>query len=89
LNVRAVFGFGVALLAWCAIAHAHTHLLGSVPADGGVVATPPGTVVLTLSEPAPGTYVVSWRAASADGHVMPGRIRFTVSGGAASQGERR
>ncbi|TLZ59841.1 MAG: copper resistance protein CopC [Gammaproteobacteria bacterium] len=62
---------------------------GSVPADGGVVATPPGTVVLTLSEPAPGTYVVSWRAASADGDVMPGRIRFTVSGGAASQGERR
>ncbi|TLZ57156.1 MAG: copper resistance protein CopC, partial [Gammaproteobacteria bacterium] len=42
-----------------------------------------------LSEPAPGTYVVSWRAASADGDVMPGRIRFTVSGGAASQGERR
>ena len=122
--LEAVFRFGVALLAWCAIAHAHTHLLGSVPADGGVVATPPSTVVLTFSEAARltaawiqkgegarsrlappettarevtialpaltlGTYVVSWRAARADGHVMPGRIRFTVSGGAASQGEWR
>src|SRR5438105_12761848 len=50
--LEAVFRFGVALLAWCAIAHAHTHLLGSVPADGGVVATPPSTVVLTFSEAA-------------------------------------
>jgi len=75
--LEAVFRFGVALLAWCAIAHAHTHLLGSVPADGGVVALTPGT------------YVVSWRAASADGHVMPGRIRFTVSGGATAQRKRR
>lgn len=52
---------------------------------------PPGTtateVTITLPPLAPGTYLVSWRAASADGHVMPGRIRFTVSA-AASQGER-
>ena len=117
------FGAGVAVLAWCALALAHTHLLKSVPADGAVVATPPGKVVLTLSEAAritaawiqkaegektkltapegaatevtialppltPGTYVVSWRAASADGHVMPGRIRFTISAAAASLGER-
>ena len=111
---------GGLLLAVCAIAQAHTHLLKSIPADGHVVATAPGTVVLTFSEAArltaawiqkeegartrlatpettarevtialpalpPGTYVVSWRAASADGHVMPGRIRFTVSPAPASQ----
>ena len=114
---------GVLLLAWCAVGQAHTHLLKSVPADGARVATPPGKVVLTLSEAAritaawiqkaegektrltapegaatevtialppltPGTYVVSWRAASSDGHVMPGRIRFTISAAAASLGER-
>ena len=45
---------------------------------------------VTLSLPAltPGAYVVGWRAASADGHVMPGRIRFTVLPGAASPGDR-
>jgi methionine-rich copper-binding protein CopC len=44
------------------------------------------TTQVTLALPAlmPGAYVVSWRAASADGHVMPGRIRFTVSPGAAA-----
>ena len=118
------FGFLVGLLAWCAIAQAHTHLLKSVPADGQVLEGPPLNVTLTFSEacrltaawiqkgegaktrlmapektatavtialPAltPGTYLMSWRAASADGHVMPGRIRFTVSAGAAAQGERR
>ena len=117
-------GAFMVLLAWGAIAQAQTHLLKSVPADGHVVASPPGNVVLTFSEAArlsaawiqkgegektrltppekaatevtialpaltPGTYVVSWRAASADGHVMPGRIRFTVSAAAASQGERK
>ena len=122
-RLRVGFAIGVVLLTWCAIAHAHTHLLKSVPADGHVLANPPGTVVLSFSEAArvtaawiqkeegvktrlvppettakevtivlpalsPGTYVVSWRAASADGHVMPGRIRFSVSAGAASQGER-
>lgn len=42
---------------------------------------------VTLALPAliAGTYLVSWRATSADGHVMPGRIRFTVSPRAASQ----
>lgn len=28
----------------------------------------------------PGRYQVSWRAASADGHVMTGHIAFTISG---------
>jgi methionine-rich copper-binding protein CopC len=27
----------------------------------------------------PGTYVVSWRALSDDGHVVPGQIHFTLS----------
>lgn len=27
-----------------------------------------------------GTYVLSWRALGADGHVVPGQIRFTVAG---------
>jgi copper resistance protein C len=30
-----------------------------------------------------GAYVVSWRAVGSDGHVMSGKVRFTVSGGAA------
>lgn len=42
-------------------------------------------VTIALPALTPGTYVVSWRAASADGHVMPGRIRFTVSPVPASQ----
>jgi methionine-rich copper-binding protein CopC len=44
-----------------------------------------GQVTLALPALTPGTYVLSWRAASADGHVMPGRIRFTVSPQAPSQ----
>ncbi len=38
-------------------------------------------VEVTIPLPAltPGGYVVSWRALSADGHVMPGQIRFTIS----------
>jgi hypothetical protein len=27
----------------------------------------------------PGAYVVNWRAVGADGHVMSGKVRFTVS----------
>jgi methionine-rich copper-binding protein CopC len=29
----------------------------------------------------PGTYEVSWRALSADGHIMSGRIHFTIAAG--------
>jgi len=32
---------------------------------------------------APGRYRISWRGASADGHVMTGSISFTVNGSAA------
>ena len=36
---------------------------------------------LTVQLPAlaPGRYELSWRASSADGHIVPGHIRFTVS----------
>jgi methionine-rich copper-binding protein CopC len=38
-------------------------------------------VEVSLALPAlqPGTYVVSWRALSDDGHVVPGQIHFTLS----------
>jgi methionine-rich copper-binding protein CopC len=35
------------------------------------------TVPLPVLEP--GHYVISWRALSADGHVVPGQIHFTLS----------
>jgi copper transport protein len=35
-------------------------------------------VSVTLPALAPGRYVIEWRVLSADGHVMPGRIRFTI-----------
>lgn len=34
---------------------------------------------LPLPQLAPGRYEVSWRVLSADGHVVPGRLRFTFS----------
>ena len=106
---------GITLLAWSAVALAHTHLQKAAPADGSVVTVSPERVVLTFSEAArltaawiqksdgarlklgplpeksaievsialppltPGNYVISWRAASADGHVMPGQIHFTLA----------
>lgn len=36
-------------------------------------------VSFALPALAPGVYVVSWRALSADGHIMPGKIHFTVA----------
>jgi copper resistance protein C len=36
----------------------------------------------TAPKLAAGQYVVNWRAVSSDGHVMSGKVRFTVSGGA-------
>ncbi len=50
----------------------------------------PGTAARQISVPlprlTPGSYSVSWRVVSADGHVMSGTLRFTlVSGRAAEQ----
>ena len=43
----------------------------------------PGVMQPELSVPlpalTPGQYFVSWRALSADGHVVPGQIRFTLT----------
>jgi methionine-rich copper-binding protein CopC len=50
---------------------------------------PPTTAVeATLPMPAlaSGRYVVSWRALSADGHVVPGQIQFTVRAPGALRG---
>jgi methionine-rich copper-binding protein CopC len=38
-------------------------------------------VSFALPALAPGAYVVSWRALSADGHIMPGKIHFTIAAG--------
>jgi methionine-rich copper-binding protein CopC len=35
-------------------------------------------IVVALPALSPGAYVISWRALSADGHVVPGQIRFTL-----------
>jgi methionine-rich copper-binding protein CopC len=40
-------------------------------------------VRLTLPALAPGVYLVSWRALSADGHIMPGKIHFTIAAASA------
>lgn len=43
----------------------------------------PTAAAAQISIPAPslaaGKYVLSWRAASDDGHVMPGKVTFTVA----------
>jgi methionine-rich copper-binding protein CopC len=36
-------------------------------------------ITVALPQLVPGSYVVSWRAVGADGHVVPGQIRFTLS----------
>jgi copper transport protein len=40
---------------------------------------PQQRIVVTLPNLAPGSYVVSWRVVGADGHVVPGQIRFTLT----------
>ena len=35
-------------------------------------------IAVPLVKLAPGDYVVSWRVLGADGHVVPGKIRFTL-----------
>jgi copper transport protein len=57
-----------------------------IAADGGsrrkltpLPQQPEQRIVVALPNLAPGTYVVSWRAVAADGHVVPGQIRFTLT----------
>ncbi len=35
-------------------------------------------VTVALPKLTPGDYIISWRVVGADGHVVPGRIRFTL-----------
>ncbi len=39
---------------------------------------PQTTITVALPKLPPGDYVVSWRVLGRDGHVVPGRIRFTL-----------
>jgi methionine-rich copper-binding protein CopC len=43
-------------------------------------------VTVPLPQLAPGTYTVSWRAVSDDGHVMPGTLHFTLTAAAVLAG---
>jgi methionine-rich copper-binding protein CopC len=55
---------------------------GDEKADGLLKSLPPDSVKEVTAVPsklAPGAYVVNWRAVGADGHVMSGKVRFTVS----------
>jgi methionine-rich copper-binding protein CopC len=40
---------------------------------------PQSKITVPLPNLAPGDYVVSWRVLGGDGHVLPGKIRFTLS----------
>jgi methionine-rich copper-binding protein CopC len=40
---------------------------------------PQSRIAVPLPKLAPGEYVVSWRVLAGDGHVAPGKIRFTLS----------
>jgi copper transport protein len=57
----------------------------SISRDGGsrsklapLPQQPQQRIAVTLPDLLPGTYVVSWRVVGADGHVVPGQIRFTL-----------
>jgi copper resistance protein C len=99
---------------------AHTELIGSSPADGAALPTPPAEIVLEFNQPVqaqfgeiavldesgthhelgevdvqgqtvtqqlaelgPGTYQISYRVGSADGHPVSGTLTFTVAGASA------
>ena len=40
---------------------------------------PQSRIAVPLPKLVPGEYVVSWRALGGDGHVVPGKIRFTLT----------
>jgi copper transport protein len=45
---------------------------------GPLPTTPAAEISIPAPQMAPGKYVLSWRAVSDDGHVMPGKVTFTV-----------
>ncbi|HXW75561.1 MAG TPA: copper resistance CopC family protein [Steroidobacteraceae bacterium] len=52
---------------------------GARQAVGSLPDTAQATIVVPLPPLTPGSYVVSFRALGADGHVVPGEIRFTFN----------
>lgn len=46
----------------------------------GLATTPAQQISVPVPKLEAGTYVLSWRVVGDDGHVLPGQIRFTVSG---------
>jgi methionine-rich copper-binding protein CopC len=45
---------------------------------GPLPTTPAAEISIPAPQLSPGKYVLSWRAVSNDGHVMPGKVTFTV-----------
>ena len=58
---------------WIEKSGAEKQKLTPLPAD------PQSRIAVPLPKLAPGDYVVSWRVLGSDGHVVPGKIRFTLS----------
>jgi methionine-rich copper-binding protein CopC len=52
---------------------------GARQAVGSLPEAAQATIVVRLPPLAPGRYVVSFRVVGADGHVVPGEIRFTFN----------
>jgi methionine-rich copper-binding protein CopC len=46
----------------------------------GLATTPAPQISVPVPKLEAGTYVLSWRVVGDDGHVLPGKIHFTVSG---------
>ena len=46
----------------------------------GLSTTPSADISVPLPKLDPGTYVLSWNVVGDDTHIVPGQIRFTVSG---------
>jgi methionine-rich copper-binding protein CopC len=61
------------IVLWIAKDQGSPHRLVPLPEQ------PQSRIVVALPPLAPGHYVVSWRALSADGHVVPGQIGFTLN----------
>jgi len=52
---------------------------------GPLASEPARQITVPLPQLAPGAYIVSWRVIGDDSHIVPGQIRFTVSGAAAEK----
>jgi len=46
----------------------------------GLATTPAAQISVPVPKLEAGAYVLSWRVVADDGHVLPGKIHFTVSG---------